>query len=128
MDYSQYPNFSEEEFKCKHCGEVDMKDTVLNFLQAWRDHIGAGVTINSRFRCGEHNNAVSSTGTDGPHTSGLAIDISTQPQLQYKLLNFAFNYEPRPTGIGIAKTFTHLDWLTAEQDDKYKIRPNVWKY
>ena len=34
----------------------------------------------------------------------------------------------KPTGIGIAKTFTHLDWLTPDVSQKYVVRPNVWKY
>ena len=43
-------------------------------------------------------------------------------------IDFALNYEPKPTGIGIAKTFTHLDWLTPDVSQKYVVRPNVWKY
>ena len=65
---------------------------------------------------------------DGPHTTGLAVDISTSPQMQYKLLDFALHWDPKPTGIGIAKSFTHLDWLTVDVDQKYVVRPNVWKY
>jgi len=128
MDYSKYKNFTEKEFNCSHCGKNEMQEVVIDFLQAWRDHINESVKINSGYRCGEHNNAVSSTGIDGPHTTGLAIDISTTPQLQYKLIDFALHYEPKPTGIGIAKTFTHLDWLTVDINQKYVVRPNVWKY
>ena len=38
------------------------------------------------------------------------------------------NYNPQAMGIGVAKTFTHIDFLTADLGDKYAVRPNVWKY
>mgnify|MGYP003136742018 FL=1 len=128
MDYNNYPNFTEKEFACSHCGKNEMQEVAVKFCQDWREHIGQGVSINSGYRCSEHNNSVSSTGPNGPHTTGMAIDIGTNTQLQYKLIDFALHYEPKPTGIGIAKSFTHLDWLTQDVDQKYVVRPNVWKY
>jgi D-alanyl-D-alanine dipeptidase len=126
--FTNYHNFSSTEFYCKCCKQLKISEIVLDFCQAWRNYIQQGVKINSAYRCPEHNNKVSSTGEDGPHTTGMAVDISTSPQLQYKLLDFALHWDPKPTGIGIAKTFTHLDWLTVDVDQKYVVRPNVWKY
>ena len=125
---AKWKNFNADEFKCKGSGELKISSIVLDFVQAYRDEIGEGVTITSGYRSPEHNNSVSSTGLDGPHTTGMAVDIATDTKSQYKLLNFALNYEPKPSGIGIAKTFTHLDWLTSDVDEKYSVRPNVWKY
>ena len=127
-DSSKHSNFTADEFKCQGSGELKISSVVLDFVQAYRNEIGEGVSITSGYRSPEHNNSVSSTGLDGPHTTGLAVDISTNTQSQYKLLNFVLNYEPKPTGIGIAKTFTHLDWLTPDVSQKYVVRPNVWKY
>ena len=127
-DGSRWPNFNPEEFQCKSSGELKISEALLDFLQAYRNALGKGVSINSGYRCPEHNNSVSSTGLDGPHTTGWAIDISTNSQTQYQLLKFAMSYNPQPLGIGIAKTFTHIDFLTTDNGDKYIVRPNVWKY
>ena len=127
-DTARWYNFTAKEFACSCCNTLNISPIVLDFVQAYRDEVGEGVSITSGYRSPEHNNSVSSTGLDGPHTTGLAVDISTNTQSQYKLLNFALNYEPKPTGIGIAKTFTHLDWLTPDVSQKYVVRPNVWRY
>ena len=127
-NFAKYNNFSSNEFKCKCCNKLKISEIVLDFCQAWRNHIQEGVTINSAYRCPEHNSKVSSTGDSGPHTTGFAVDIATSPQKQYQLLDFALHWDPKPSGIGIAKSFTHLDWLTVDVDQKYVVRPNVWKY
>jgi|TARA_R100000781_G_scaffold92475_1_gene57341 uncharacterized protein YcbK (DUF882 family) len=127
-DAERWPNFSFDEFKCKSSGEVSISPVALDFLQAFRNMLGKGVSINSGYRCPEHNNSVSSTGLDGPHTTGFAIDISTNGQTQYQLLKFAMSYNPQPLGIGIAKTFTHIDFCNADMNDKFTVRPNVWRY
>ena len=127
-DGSRWPNFNPEEFQCKSSGELKMSEALLDFLQAYRNVLGKGVSINSGFRCPDHNNSVSSTGMEGPHTTGLAVDIGTNTQTQYKLIRFAMNYNPQAMGIGVAKTFTHIDFLTTDNGDKYAVRPNVWKY
>ena len=127
-DGSRWPNFNPEEFQCKSSGELKISEALLDFLQAYRNALGKGVSINSGYRCPEHNNSVSSTGLDGPHTTGWAIDISTNSQTQYQLLKFAMSYNPQPLGIGIAKTFTHIDFCNTDMNDKFLVRPNVWRY
>ena len=127
-DGSRWPNFNPEEFQCKSSGELKISEAVLDFLQAYRNVLGKGVSINSGYRCPEHNNSVSSTGLDGPHTTGWAIDVSTNSNTQYQLLKFAMSYNPQPLGIGIAKTFTHIDFCNADMNDKFLVRPNVWRY
>ena len=127
-DSERWPNFSPDEFKCQGSGELKISPVVLDFCQAFRNMHGEGVSITSGYRSPEHNNSVSSTGMDGPHTTGLAVDIGTNTQSQYKLIRFALNYNPQAMGIGVAKTFTHIDFLTTDNGDKYAVRPNVWKY
>jgi len=127
-DTTRWYNFKPSEFACSCCNTLKISPVVLDFLQAYRTFKSAGVSVNSGTRCSKHNNSVSSTGDNGPHVTGMGIDISTNSQSQYQLLRFAFHYDPRPLGIGIAKTFTHLDWCTIDQDEKFVIRPNVWKY
>tara|TARA_R100001530_G_scaffold134247_1_gene108769 strand:- start:760 stop:1170 length:411 start_codon:yes stop_codon:yes gene_type:complete len=127
-DSARWPNFSANEFQCSHCNALNISPAALDFLQSYRDVLGKGVSINSGYRCPSHNSSVSSTGEDGPHTTGYAIDISTNSATQYQLLKFAFSYNPQPLGIGVAKTFTHIDFCNADMNDKFLVRPNVWRY
>ncbi len=126
--FNNFPNFSSNEFRCKCCDSIKLAPIVIEFCQDWRNYIQQGVSITSGYRCPEHNSKVSSTGEDGPHTTGFAVDIATSGRTQYELIDFALHYKMKPTGIGIAKSFTHLDWLTVDVDQKYVVRPNVWKY
>ena len=127
-DTARWYNFSATEFVCSHCNALSISPIVLDFLQSYRTQTGKSVAITSAYRCPSLNDAVSNTGKDGPHTTGFAVDISTNSQTQYELLRFALHYNPRPLGIGIAKTFTHLDWCDADVNEKYLVRPNVWRY
>ena len=127
-DTTKWYNFSPKEFVCSCCNTLKISPVVLDFVQQYRNISGKSVSITSGYRCPKHNSSVSSTGEDGPHTTGLAIDIATNTQSQYQLIRFALQYDPRAMGIGIAKTFTHIDFLTIDQGDKYVVRPNVWRY
>jgi zinc D-Ala-D-Ala carboxypeptidase len=127
-DTARWYNFKPKEFACSCCNALNISPVVLDFVQAYRNHVAKGVSITSGYRCPKHNSSVSSTGEDGPHTTGFAIDIGTNTQSQYELIRFGLHYSPRAMGIGVAKTFTHIDFLTIDQGEKYVIRPNVWKY
>jgi len=123
----KWPDFSINEFKCKcGCNKVLISTKLLDALQDYRDRYGS-VIITSGYRCPEHNNSVSSTGHDGPHTTGLAVDISTDSKSQYNVVRFFLN-DYIAQGIGIAKSFTHIDFLTEENNVKYAMRPNMWSY
>ena len=102
-DAERWPNFSPDEFKCQGSGELKISPVVLDFCQAFRNMHGEGVSITSGYRSPEHNNSVSSTGLDGPHTTGLAIDIATNTQTQYKLIRFALNYNPQAMGMELQR-------------------------
>lgn len=67
-------NFTDSELACKHCGRLPSIEFQQE-LQALRNIYGAPIRLNSAYRCPEHNNAVSHTGFNGPHTKG-AVDIS----------------------------------------------------
>ena len=128
-DTTRWYNFKAKEFACSCCNALNISPIVLDFVQAYRNHCSKSVSITSGYRCPKHNSSVSSsTGEDGPHTTGFAVDIGTNTQSQYQLIRFGLHYDPRAMGIGVAKTFTHIDFLTIDQGEKYVIRPNVWKY
>ena len=73
---------------------------------------------------GLDNTAVSKTGANGPHTTGKAIDIAVRDSQHRKQLITYF--APEVTGLGIAKSFIHIDLLYEE--DGFEMRPNCWVY
>ena len=95
----------------------------MDLLQEARGVLGP-ITITSAYRCSTHNSAVSKTGANGPHTTGKAIDIAVRDSQHRKELITYFT--PKVTGLGIAKSFIHIDLLTA--DDGFEVRPNCWVY
>ena len=121
----QWRNFTEEEVACK-CGCGSLPEPVLmRALQDLRKDLGFPLPISSGARCPDHNERVSKTGRDGPHTTGLAVDIAVRGEEAWKLLQFAMA-ETYFTGIGVhqkgAARFIHLDMITTEG------RPWVWSY
>ena len=68
-------NFSPDEVKCSHCGELKIHEDIMDLLQEARNDLGP-LSITSGYRCSEHNSSISSTGANGPHTTGKALDIS----------------------------------------------------
>ena len=122
-------NFSRAELACKHCGELHMPVADIDRLQRLRDKVGHVLIVSSAYRCPTHNNAVSKTGRDGPHTKG-AVDIAVSNVVEaFHLLvaAVALGY----TGIGVnltgplEKRFLHLDTL---DDSPESPRPALWSY
>ena len=116
-------NFTPDEVKCSHCGELKINSDIMDLLQQARNDLGP-LSITSGYRCSEHNNNISSTGPNGPHTTGKALDISVKDSKHRKELITYF--APKVPGLGIAKSFIHIDILTAE--DGFEMRPNARKY
>ena len=116
-------NFQPKEVSCSHCGELKIHSDLMDLLQEARNDLGP-LSISSGYRCSTHNSAVSKSGANGPHTTGKAIDISVRDSKHRKELITYF--APKITGLGIAKTFIHIDLLTA--DDGFEMRPNSWVY
>ena len=116
-------NFKPDEFRCSHCGSLEVHEDLLDLLQEAREHLGT-IAINSAYRCPAHNSAVSKTGPGGPHTTGKAVDIHvSNSQHRKQLIDY---FADKVTGLGIAKTFIHIDILYDE--DGFDARPNCWIY
>ena len=95
----------------------------MDLLQEARGELGP-LKITSGYRCSEHNSKISKTGPTGPHTTGAAVDIGVDnSQHRKQLIDYFTN---KVTGIGIAKSFIHIDLLSDE--DGFSMRPNAWKY
>jgi zinc D-Ala-D-Ala carboxypeptidase len=123
MDWKRYPNFSESEFKCRHCGKVAMRPEFLERLQKLRTAYGRPMRITSGYRCPQHP-IEAAKASPGAHASGLAADVGLDGKEAYKVLALAF--ELGFTGIGVNQKggapFIHLDTLASSP------RPNVWSY
>jgi len=121
-------NFSDKELSCSHCGENKFDQETLDALQRLRESIGRPLKLSSAYRCPVHNSNVSSTGPDGPHTTGKAIDIACSGKEAWELLSFAMIRSKVWKGIGISQKgkhksrFIHLDTIEADN------RPWVWSY
>ena len=129
LDWSRYPNFSRAEFLCRcGCGRADMDPNFMTWLQGLRDVFKRPMIVSSGFRCPEYNARVSSTGTDGPHTTGKAVDIAVAGAAAFYLLSLAImrgvqGVGPKQHGPWGAR-FIHLDMLA----DGDHPRPRLWTY
>ena len=131
VDWSLYPNFNEDEFRCKGlncCGNIALMDSdFLAVLQSGRTILDMPFNVTSGYRCPAHNDKVSSTGPTGPHTTGAAVDIAISRKQAFYFLQWAIDRE-EISGIGIeqhgASRFIHLDSL---YEPDYP-RPALWSY
>ena len=118
----KWVNFSYDECKCSCCGLVDVSSDLLDLLQEARNVLGP-LQLTSFYRCPSHNDNVSSTGPNGPHTTGKSVDIHvSNSQHRKKLIDYFTNKE---SGLGIAKSFIHIDIISPEE---LSNRPNCWLY
>lgn len=115
--------FRLSEFDCKHCGANRMDPRFISRLDELRRRHGRPMVISSGYRCAEHNQRVSTTGPNGPHTTGRAVDVRVDRGDAYRLLALAITLGF--TGIGVHQRgegrFLHLD-------DLEQGRPTVWSY
>ena len=130
------PHFSREELQCK-CGCEEMKFTQLavESLEAVRVEFGVPMIISSGYRCPKHNQEVSSTGADGPHTifdgANITVDVKEFGTDAYDLIEIAIAHGF--SGIGLNQKgpfderFIHLDRLESNLAAA-RARPNVWTY
>jgi uncharacterized protein YcbK (DUF882 family) len=81
----------------------------LKKLQTLRDRLNIRMGINSGYRCEQHN-AIVGGSPKSRHLIGAAVDVSTvgwSSNYLYRLIKEAQTLGFR--GIGIAKTYVHLD-------------------
>jgi len=123
IDWGKYPNFAASEFKCRHCGKVDMKPEFMSLLQQLRTTYNKPMIISSGYRCPDHPIEARKS-KPGAHASGQAADVAVQGTDAYEVLKIAFALGF--SGIGVQQKgggrFIHLDTLRSPP------RPNVWSY
>lgn len=128
MDWP-YPNFSKKEMQCRcGCGMLP-EATFMEKLQHLRNEYGRSMLITSGARCVRYNAVVSSTGNNGPHTTGLAADVLVHGSQAHTLLKLALKHYF--TGIGLRQNgaynsrFMHLDII---ENSNNHPRPWIWTY
>ncbi len=110
-------NFKIKEFECK--GGCDMPlevyENIIKLasqLQFLRDYTGRPITINSAYRCPEHNAKVGGSKTS-QHLLGKAADITIQslkPIEVYALIEDLIDMgHMLQGGLGLYDTFVHYD-------------------
>ena len=127
MNWTDYPNFTKEEFDCKHSGINEMKPEFMAMLQQLRTAYGSPMFITSGYRDKTHPIEAKKS-RPGAHATGQAADIGVDRSDAYKVLKLAL--EIGFTGIGIKQKgsgrFLHLDNI--EPDTKDFLRPTIWSY
>jgi len=123
-------HFPHHELVCHcGCGRNEMDASFMEMLEDLRAWMGnKPIVLSSAFRCPNYNDSISTTGTNGPHTTGHAVDILVHGEQAYRLLQGALHIGF--TGIGINQKgrlggrFIHLDDLSVPEYP----RPRIFSY
>ena len=130
IDWTRYPNFSKDEFKCSVSGDCNMRPIFLDGLQELRHKYGKSMVISSGYRNPEQHPLEKKKARPGAHAHGAAADIKVAYKDAYDILNIALELGYF-TGIGISQKgkvssrFIHIDMMEASQQFP---RPTIWSY
>lgn len=109
-------HFKAREFACRSGADaVLIAPRLVMVLESIRAHFGAAVTINSGYRTPEHNAKVGGV-AHSQHCYGMAADISVSGQKPETVAAFARTLMPDWGGVGVYKSFTHIDVREARAD------------
>lgn len=133
IDWRNYPNFKEEEFKCTASGLCKMEPKFLEAMQYLRQQFARPLTISSGYRDPTTHPIEVKKTEKGVHTYGIGADIIISHGLAYDLLSLIMRLKIF-TGIGISQKghpghrFIHVDIATPQNYRSDVIRPTVWSY
>ena len=125
----RWPDFPHEELSRVSVGGVRMVPAFLDRLQTLRLSLQRPIILTSAYRSPECNLQVASTGADGPHTTGRAVDILIAGADALDLIGRA--WVNGFTGIGLkqhgphGRRYVHLDDLLSAPG---RPRPWIWTY
>ena len=126
----RWPNFTPREMASRGTvPELKVISEFMDKLQFLRDFLGFVLPVTSGYRTPDHNMSVSSSGRDGPHTTGRAVDIKIHGTNAFELIEHAPHFGF--TAIGLKQhgphqdRFIHLDDLSRAPG---RPRPWVWSY
>lgn len=122
LDWSRYPDFSEDELRCKHTGRCEMAPTFMERLQHVRDLYGKPMNVTSGYRDPSHP-VEARKATTGEHTTGHAVDIGVRGKDALDLVRVALSCGF--TRVGVQQKgegrFIHLG-------DDPDFPPGIWSY
>ena len=122
MNWLEYPNFTEAEFRCRHTGKVAMVPEFMARLQRLRKAYGSPMVITSGYRAPEHP-IEARKASPGEHSSGRAADIEIRGPEAIRLIALA--HLNGFTRIGVQQKgegrFIHLG-------DSPNFPPGIWSY
>lgn len=128
MDWSLYPNFREDEFKCSHTGKNKMLPEFMEALQAIRTAAGFPFIISSGFRDPTHPIEAHKPGGPGEHTYGAAADIKIYGTRAMDLIIIAHGHGIRRIGVSqdgpVGSRYLHL----GIGDRKLNFPQTIWSY
>ena len=120
----RWPNFTYEEMLCQETEKSGMDEDFMDLVQRLRNRFGR-LVLNSAFRDKEHSAERDKPTGPGTHYLGVAIDPKVETgDERYRLVRIALKLGFE--GIGIAKTFVHLD--KPIPGTFHAHRPNIWTY
>lgn len=124
MNWSDYPNFSEAEMRCRQTGECGMHPDHMARLQRVRDEFGKPMPVTSGYRSPRHSIEAAKS-APGVHTTGRATDVGVCGADALELVGIAIKHGF--TGIGVnqrgGSRFIHLDDAPSGFP-----RPMIWSY
>lgn len=109
------PHFRVREFHSKHDPSdiVKVDERLLTLLENIRNHVGKPVHLNSGYRSPEYNATLKNASPRSQHCNGKAADIWVEGVTPKQIADIAECYLGSSGGIGIYKTFTHVDVRTS---------------
>lgn len=109
-------NFKVGEFAC-HDGSdaILVAPRLVMVLQSIRSHFGAAVTINSAYRTPQYNKEQDGA-AHSQHCYGTAADIVVRGKTPAQVAAYAREIMPDWGGVGIYKSFVHVDVREARAD------------
>jgi|TARA_B110000438_G_scaffold10199_2_gene10358 uncharacterized protein YcbK (DUF882 family) len=99
--------FKLDEFDCQETGDNEISEDFVHELDKLREACGFSFKITSGYRSREHS-VEKRKQNPGTHAQGIAADIAVQGGAQRMLL-VKNALELGFTGIGVARTFIHVD-------------------
>jgi uncharacterized protein YcbK (DUF882 family) len=107
-------NFRVKEFACTDGSDPIFIDSdLVNILQKVRTHFGKAVTITSAYRTPEKNKSCGGS-FYSQHLYGRACDIKISGVSPKTIAAYVEKLMPKSGGIGIYKTFVHVDVRAAK--------------
>lgn len=128
-DWAKIEFFTPYEFRCRHCGRVEIDAHLVQSLEALRSLVGFPLMISSGYRCPSHPLEVQKGMTTGTHTKSIASDLRVYGQRAVEVIGCAIRLGFRGIGIQqkgpIETRFIHLDFF---EGDAEQPRPWIWSY